>query len=706
MGRVCWLLVLALLLIPGVAHALQLHWNSGADTLTFTEATRAILVLRADSAEVTLPPEWRLLWVGDSTEVEVVALDSLEVCEGDTAQVYGVCGSSTPEDSTAHRVTAHFCSGGNNASDQATYQLDLPAWGRGKCKVVALDPADSTSVLESNQVTFNGGVADDYLPVILAASSVHQSVELRVTAVGVGLSEVDSIGIAAQDESWSLPLTVTGRSATAVTAVASVAAVLPECMVRVRAEGGVSASARLAADLGDESLASEMTPARLIEHFQTDPVDSVHMQPKDFAMIWAIDGLHVFYIRHDMATIQKHGQDHGTKYTEKNFGHAVAKDFDGTWEWSLPRDTTILQVDTLSTRWDNWHVWAPSIIRKGITYYMFYTGVQRVGGEGGVENQSIGYATSTDLVTWTRQASNVLKTADVAWAKQSSVGYGNEQQLRDPYVMEYPPGSGHYLMYFVAVADSVASDMAVGVARSLDLLSWTADSTYLQSTLDVVVESPHIFPDSSRWWLFFTTNSGRTRFQTNLLSRSPADSVGTDWTPSTWSIALYNYLNHSPRDVAWWKASEHLVVFGHEYIAAFDDSVRSIDFGEMVWYLASSSPPTYEFTLGVPSTADAPPSLEPQTPSSVQLAVTRLEPGAPGVALRIDLPFATRAGLRIYDAAGRLQCTLLDGPLPAGTTAVSWDGRNRSGQRVRSGMYFGRLVAGETQRVVKLPVLR
>ena len=67
--RVRWLLAVALLLVPGSAHALQLHWSSGADTLTFTEATRAILVLRADSAEVTLPPEWRLLWVGDSTEV-------------------------------------------------------------------------------------------------------------------------------------------------------------------------------------------------------------------------------------------------------------------------------------------------------------------------------------------------------------------------------------------------------------------------------------------------------------------------------------------------------------------------------------------------------------------------------------------------------------------------------------------------------------
>ena len=63
MLRALWLPVVALLFVPATAHALQLHWSSGADTLTFTEATRAILVLQADSAVVTLPPEWRLFVV-------------------------------------------------------------------------------------------------------------------------------------------------------------------------------------------------------------------------------------------------------------------------------------------------------------------------------------------------------------------------------------------------------------------------------------------------------------------------------------------------------------------------------------------------------------------------------------------------------------------------------------------------------------------
>jgi hypothetical protein len=155
MRRVRWLAILAFLLIPGVAQAIQLHWSSGADTLTFAEATRAILVLRADSAEVTLPAEWRLLWVGDA-EVQVVELDSLEVCPGDTAQVYDVDGPSTLEDSTAHQVTARFCSGGSRFSQTALTILALPAGSAGKAKVLSRDC--SGLIAESNEVTYNGGV--------------------------------------------------------------------------------------------------------------------------------------------------------------------------------------------------------------------------------------------------------------------------------------------------------------------------------------------------------------------------------------------------------------------------------------------------------------------------------------------------------------------------------------------------------------------
>jgi hypothetical protein len=60
MWRSSGFLALLWVLSPMPAFAIQLHWSSGADTLTFAEATRCVLVLSAESNE-SLPAEWRLL---------------------------------------------------------------------------------------------------------------------------------------------------------------------------------------------------------------------------------------------------------------------------------------------------------------------------------------------------------------------------------------------------------------------------------------------------------------------------------------------------------------------------------------------------------------------------------------------------------------------------------------------------------------------
>jgi flagellar hook assembly protein FlgD len=49
--------------------------------------------------------------------------------------------------------------------------------------------------------------------------------------------------------------------------------------------------------------------------------------------------------------------------------------------------------------------------------------------------------------------------------------------------------------------------------------------------------------------------------------------------------------------------------------------------------------------------------------------------------------------LKVYDVAGRLVATLVDGHRGAGEHEVSWDGHSASG-RVASGMYFARVQNG------------
>ncbi len=95
--------------------------------------------------------------------------------------------------------------------------------------------------------------------------------------------------------------------------------------------------------------------------------------------------------------------------------------------------------------------------------------------------------------------------------------------------------------------------------------------------------------------------------------------------------------------------------------------------------------------------------------------------GAPSIALALwaaPNPFRTateltaevgehaHARVRIYDATGRWVRTLFDGDASPGTLKVRWDGRRESGDRLATGVYFGRLEVGDavaTQRIVLAP---
>jgi hypothetical protein len=62
--------------------------------------------------------------------------------------------------------------------------------------------------------------------------------------------------------------------------------------------------------------------------------------------------------------------------------------------------------------------------------------------------------------------------------------------------------------------------------------------------------------------------------------------------------------------------------------------------------------------------------------------------------------------LSIYDARGALVRTLLDSARPRGPHAVAWDGTDRSGVRVTSGVYFYRLESLDRVATRKMTILR
>ena len=73
------------------------------------------------------------------------------------------------------------------------------------------------------------------------------------------------------------------------------------------------------------------------------------------------------------------------------------------------------------------------------------------------------------------------------------------------------------------------------------------------------------------------------------------------------------------------------------------------------------------------------------------LAAPSPNPFSAGTTFRFGLSRAGDVHFDVYDLSGRRVRTLVGGPLPAGEQTQVWDGRDRHGNRVRSGVYFVRL---------------
>src|SRR5439155_16739706 len=103
---------------------------------------------------------------------------------------------------------------------------------------------------------------------------------LQVTAIGAGLSTTGSLAITAPDHLWSVPLSITSRSDSAITATADVPAALPAAML----EAGTSESAAGLADLGPDNIETDESSLPDTILFR-DP-DPTVCYPKAFAFFF------------------------------------------------------------------------------------------------------------------------------------------------------------------------------------------------------------------------------------------------------------------------------------------------------------------------------------------------------------------------------------------------------------------------------------
>ena len=95
-----------------------------------------------------------------------------------------------------------------------------------------------------------------------------------------------------------------------------------------------------------------------------------------------------------------------------------------------------------------------------------------------------------------------------------------------------------------------------------------------------------------------------------------------------------------------------------------------------------------------------------EVPAASALAQNYPNPFNPATTIAFSLKAAGPVSLRIYDPAGRLIRTLVDGSRTAGNHEVSWNGLDDAGRQVTSGVYFYSLAAGDFVKTRKMILLR
>ena len=168
------------------------------------------------------------------------------------------------------------------------------------------------------------------------------------------------------------------------------------------------------------------------------------------------DEYHLFFLYASRAL-----HDPGRRHGRASIGHAVSDDLRN---WTRLPDALVRGE---AGDFDETATWTGSVVRgPDGRWYMFYTGASdRV--------QTIGLATSDDLVTWHKYDGNPIAAADPRWYEKYDGTTWFDEAWRDPWVFADPDGDGwHMLITGRANHGPVDDRGVVAHARSTDLVHW------------------------------------------------------------------------------------------------------------------------------------------------------------------------------------------------------------------------------------------
>jgi hypothetical protein len=338
-------------------------------------------------------------------------------------------------------------------------------------------------------------------------------------------------------------------------------------------------------------------------------------------------------------------------------------------DWSI--STSPVLVPTPGG-WDSFNLESPVVIRENGTYKMWYVGYASTN-----DDYHIGYATSPDGITWTKQGSTyILGPSGKGWDAGGA------------YVCSVLPVQGGYRMWYTGY-DAGYDSSKIGTATSPDGAAWNRDtvnnpilSPGVAGTWDDrFLLAPIVLRIDDRYYMWYTGMRTNTGFWERAGMASSLDGV-TGWTKDPQNPRM------NPTPGAW----------DEKYCEV--TSVVKVGRTIHLWYDGAALPAeSNRFRIGhamaVITGIDGSKSRELR--ENFSLLQNYPNPFNPSTTIRYALSLRSQVVLTVFNTLGQRIAVLENGMREAGSHAVRFDGRN-----LASGVYFYRLQAGTFSQTRKL----
>ena len=198
----------------------------------------------------------------------------------------------------------------------------------------------------------------------------------------------------------------------------------------------------------------------------------------------------------------------GTTTADNDYQIGYATSSDGI-TWTRDTGNNPVLAPGGGVTWDADSVLESHVIKDGSTYKMWYQGARTSTGK-----SQIGYATSSDGITWTKDGGNPV-------VANGAGGSDDEDQASKPCVLKI--GASDYRMWYCGKPSG--GDFVVMYATSTDGIAWTKDSTTLTVSGEFCVY-PYVINEDSVFKMIVQVGPNGGAY--NLLEYISADG-STNW---------------------------------------------------------------------------------------------------------------------------------------------------------------------------------